>query len=222
MEEQGKEVVIIVDDSATNLAMVKNTCSERYDVITIASCTELMKILEIVSPDIILLDIEMPDMSGYDVMRDIKGRAETKHFPVIFLTSRKDPASELEGLTLGAVDYIHKPFSPPLLLKRIEHHLLIEAQKREIEELSGDLHTIIGERTEDVIALEEAMHRIFAEEAGREGVTGEQAVKMREYLLGEAEKIINEGDALRFVPKPEAIVREREREFRIMLEKMLG
>ncbi|MDR0325899.1 MAG: response regulator [Oscillospiraceae bacterium] len=219
--ENIKETIIMVDDSATNLAMVKKTLSDQYDVITIASCAELLNILEIVSPDLILLDIEMPDMSGYDVIKEVKDKAETAHIPVIFLTSRRDPESELEGLSLGAVDYIHKPFSPPLLAKRIELHLLLEAQKRELKQLSEDLYVIIGERTDDIAALNQDVQRFFAETAETGGFTTAHAVRTMEYLFAEAEKIIKEGDMIRFVPKPSAVFKGREQEFKIALQNLL-
>ena len=220
--EGNRKTIIMVDDSATNLAMGKKTLSDQYDVITIASCTELMSILEIVSPDLILLDIEMPDMSGYDVIKAVKEKPETAYIPVIFLTSRVDPQSELEGLTLGAVDYIHKPFSPPLLAKRIELHLQVEVQKQEIRELTEDLHNIIDKRTKDIVELHRAMLGVFKEVAqDYKGFTGAHAVLMEDYLLKEADKII-EGDTLQFAPSPAVFFREHEQEFRITLQNLLS
>ncbi|MCL1807177.1 MAG: response regulator [Oscillospiraceae bacterium] len=220
--EETREIIVMVDDSATNLAMGKKTLSDRYDVVTINSCTDLLSLLEIISPDLILLDIEMPDMSGYDVIKAVKDKVETAHIPVIFLTSRSDMASELEGLTLGAVDYIRKPFSPPLLHKRIELHLLLEAQKRELKSLSEDLFIIIDERTNDLAELNKAVRHLLVAIAGElDPLTSEQVLKAHEFLQGEADKIVQEGDPLRFAPKPAAVFHEREQEYRIVLKEMI-
>jgi len=221
--QENRAVIIIVDDSATNLAMVKKNLSDQYDVITISSCTELLKILELVSPDLILLDIEMPDMTGFDVIMKVKSKTETESIPVIFLTSRVDPESELKGLSLGAVDFIHKPFSPPLLAKRIELHLLLEAQKREVRSMTEDLHSIIDRRTADVVELHRVMLGLFTGVAqSYEGFTGTHAVLMEGYLLKEADKIISEGDSLRFVKSPAAVFMEHEQEYRIKLMELFG
>ena len=221
--QENRAVIIVVDDSPTNLAMVKKTLSDQYDVITISSCTELLKILELVSPDLILLDIEMPDMSGFDVIKRIKETTETENIPVIFLTSRVDPASELQGLSLGAVDFVHKPFSPPLLAKRIELHLLLEAQRREVRDITEDLHSIIDRRTVDIVELHRVMLGVFTDVAqSYEGFTGAHAVLMEDYLLKEADKIISEGDSLRFVKSPAVVFMEHEHEFRIKLQELFG
>jgi class 3 adenylate cyclase len=90
-------------------------------------------LLEKNRPDLILLDIEMPEVNGYEAIKILKGNPKTQDIPVIFLTGKTETNDELEGLTLGAIDYITKPFMPPLLLKRIEVHLLVESQKRTLE-----------------------------------------------------------------------------------------
>jgi DNA-binding response OmpR family regulator len=82
------------------------------------------------SPALILLDI---GMNGYEAIKILKAKEETRNIPVIFLTGKTETNDELEGLSLGAIDYITKPFMPPLLLKRIEVHLLVESQRRTLE-----------------------------------------------------------------------------------------
>jgi putative two-component system response regulator len=120
------------------------------------------------------------------------------------------------------VDYIHKPFSPPLLLKRIELHLMLEAQKREIKELTEDLYIIIGDRTDDLLELNRAMRKLLGDMViDREIVSVKKVAKMRGYLADEIERIVSEGDPLRFAPKPAAVFREREQEYRITLQNIL-
>ena len=127
--ETEKDLIILVDDNPATLRVGKNVLSENYDVATAPSAEKMFNILENNSPALILLDIDMPDMNGYEAIKILKSQPETRGIPVIFLTGKTESDDELEGLSLGAIDYITKPFQPPLLLKRIEVHLLVEAQK---------------------------------------------------------------------------------------------
>jgi class 3 adenylate cyclase len=126
--------IILVDDNPSNLRTGKNVLSEKYEVYTAPSAAKMFEILADVKPAMILLDIEMPDMNGYEAIKLLKAREDTKHIPVMFLTGKTDTENELEGLNLGAVDYITKPFQPVLLLKRIEVHLLVEEQRKVLED----------------------------------------------------------------------------------------
>lgn len=123
--ESEKVLIILVDDNAANLQIGKNVLSEKYRVATASSAEKLFSLLENNYPAIILLDIEMPEMNGYEAIKILKSKSETKNIPVIFLTAKTEVDAELEGLSLGAIDYITKPFQPALLLKRIEMHLLV-------------------------------------------------------------------------------------------------
>jgi class 3 adenylate cyclase/ActR/RegA family two-component response regulator len=126
--------IILVDDNPSNLRAGKNVLSEKYEVYTAPSAAMLFNLLKDIQPAMILLDIEMPQMSGYEAIKILKEKDETRDIPVIFLTGKTDTEDELEGLNLGAVDYITKPFQPALLLKRIEVHLLVEEQKKTLED----------------------------------------------------------------------------------------
>jgi class 3 adenylate cyclase len=134
-----KKFVILVDDNPTNLKIGKHVLSEKYRVATFPSADKLLSALENSQPAIILLDIDMPDMNGYEAIKILKSKPETKNIPVIFLTGKTESDDELEGLSLGAIDYITKPFNPALLLKRIEVHLLVEEQRKTLEKQAADL-----------------------------------------------------------------------------------
>jgi class 3 adenylate cyclase len=134
-----KKFVILVDDNPTNLKIGKHVLSEKYRVATFPSAEKLLSALENNHPEIILLDIDMPDMNGYEAIKILKSKLETKNIPVIFLTGKTESDDELEGLSLGAIDYITKPFNPALLLKRIEVHLLLEEQRKTLEKQAVDL-----------------------------------------------------------------------------------
>ena len=135
--EKPRKKIIMVDDDRTNLTVARNALIGAYDVFTTPSGAKLFGLLEKIIPDLILLDVEMPDMNGFEVIRILKESNMTADIPVIFLSGKIDLKSEIEGLNLGAVDYIYKPFSKELLLKRIELHLLLESQKQELKQYSG-------------------------------------------------------------------------------------
>jgi class 3 adenylate cyclase len=137
--EKRDDKIILVDDNPSNLRAGKNVLSEKYEVYTAPSAAKMFEILADVKPAMILLDIEMPGMNGYEAIKILKAGKETKDIPVIFLTGKTDTENELEGLGLGAVDYITKPFQPALLLKRIEVHLLVEDQQRKLEIFNTNL-----------------------------------------------------------------------------------
>ena len=178
-----REVIIIVDDDATNLTVGKSTLSEKYDVFTTSSGEKLFSLLDRISPDLILLDIRMPGMDGYEVIERLKRSAKTEHIPVIFLTSRIDPGSEVKGLNLGAVDYITKPFSRELLLKRIDLHILFEKQKKELLKHTISLEYEVDRKTRTVLELQTTILKTVAELVEcRDNITGGHIERTEQYL----------------------------------------
>jgi putative two-component system response regulator len=145
---------MLIDDDEVSLLIGREMLESKYTVYPIPSGEQAFVILKKVTPDLILLDIEMPGLDGYDVIKRLKQTPETKEIPVIFLTSRTDPGNELEGLNLGAVDYITKPFSPILLVQRIENHLLISSQKKELSKNNKNLQNIVEAQTEEIKRLQ--------------------------------------------------------------------
>jgi putative two-component system response regulator len=179
--------VVIVDDNIANLKVAKSTLTELYDVFTVPSAAGMFDLLERNRPDLILLDIYMPEMDGYETIRILKNNAATQDIPVIFLTAKSDSESELEGLTLGAIDYISKPFVPPLLRKRIELHMTVERQKHRLEEqartledqqerlldFNKNLQRMVDEKTGKVLELQDALLKTVADLVeSRDCVTG--------------------------------------------------
>jgi len=158
-----REKIIIVDDIATNLNIAKSALSEKYDVFTAPSGAKLMLLLEKLIPDLILLDIEMPEMDGYDVITLLKASEKTAHIPVIFVTGKIDPEHEEKGLSLGAVDYIIKPFSRELLLKRINLHVMYEQQRVDLLKHNLNLEGEIDKKTRTVLELQSTILRTMAE-----------------------------------------------------------
>ncbi|MCL2164385.1 MAG: response regulator [Oscillospiraceae bacterium] len=185
-----RESIFFVDDNIVNLRVGYDVLSEAYDVFTMSSGAKLFKMLERHTPDLILLDIEMPELNGYDTIKLLKAKDETKYIPVIFLTARSHGEDELQGLSLGAVDYIAKPFSPALLLKRIEMHLLVESQKKELEaqkqeliKFNSSLLEMVEAKTKAVVELQNAVMNTFAELIEcRDIITGSHIGRTQEYL----------------------------------------
>jgi CheY-like chemotaxis protein/HPt (histidine-containing phosphotransfer) domain-containing protein len=120
--ECSKQLIILVDDNPANLIIGKNVLSEKYIAATAPSSAKLFKLLENNRPVLILLDGDMPDMNGYKAIELLKSKQETKDIPVIFLTGMTEPREEEKGRSLGAVDYIKKPFDPPALIASIEKY----------------------------------------------------------------------------------------------------
>ncbi|MCL2874245.1 MAG: response regulator [Defluviitaleaceae bacterium] len=118
-----KKTIFVVDDSLSNLTRAAETLNPHYTVMTIPSGSKAISILEKVRPDLILLDIEMPEMDGFEVLRFLKNSDRYKSIPVIFLTAKTDHQTEIEALELGVVDFITKPFNPAVLLHRVKHHI---------------------------------------------------------------------------------------------------
>jgi len=186
--------IIMVDDDVTNLIVAKNAFADKYDIFTVPSGKKLFQLLEKVSPDMILLDIEMPEMSGYEVIKILKNSKKTEDIPVIFLTGRIDPESEIDGLSMGAIDYIAKPFSQQLLLKRIEVHMIVESQKKELRNYSTNLEGIVHEKTRLVFELQNAILKTVAELVEcRDNVTGGHIERTQNYLRILVDALIRKG-----------------------------
>jgi signal transduction histidine kinase len=133
---EGLKKIIVVDDNPENLIALRNTLKDLYEVYPGISAARMFKLLEHIQPDLILLDVEMPEMNGYEAIKKLKSDDKTREIPVIFLTSMTDEKSEIEGLSLGAVDYIRKPFVTLPLLQRIKTHLSLEEHKLEAQKAS--------------------------------------------------------------------------------------
>ncbi len=147
MFESERQTIMLVDDNKANLTMTKNILKDTYKVYALPSSERLFAFLKTVTPDLILLDIEMPVMDGFETIKQLKSDSRYAEIPVIFVTARIEEIDELEGLSLGAVDYVTKPFAAPIMLKRIENVLLIERQKAELKSLNDNLIEMVKEKT---------------------------------------------------------------------------
>ncbi len=125
-----KPVVLVVDDASDNIAIVKSILGDTFRVKAALSGDVALKIARSANkPDIILLDVMMPVMDGYEVCKALKASADTVHIPVIFLTAKSGQDEEKKGLELGAVDYITKPFCSVIVKARVNNHLALYDQR---------------------------------------------------------------------------------------------
>ncbi|MDR0984519.1 MAG: response regulator [Ruminococcus sp.] len=147
------KTIFVVDDNDTNLFTAKTTLKDYYKTYTIPSAEKLFKLSEKIKPDLILLDVEMPECDGFTAMEKIKQHRILSNVPVIFLTAIQNTAAEIRGFELGAVDFINKPFSAPILLKRIELHIetdkLIKKSQKSMRNMQNAMISVIAELVED-------------------------------------------------------------------------
>jgi putative two-component system response regulator len=174
---------MLVDDNRTNLLAGKTALSDDYTVLTLPSAVKMLEALEWRKPELILLDVDMPEVNGFEAIKILKDRSETRDIPVIFLTAMSESSNELEGLRLGAVDYITKPFSPPLLRQRIMLHLLLENQKCELRNYNDNLQGMVEAKTKTILKLQNKILAAMAEMVeGRDGTTGDHIENTQKYL----------------------------------------
>jgi len=126
-----QKIIFVVDDNDTNLSMAKEALKDQYRVMTLPSAAKMFALLDKIMPDMILLDIEMPEMDGFEALRLLKDNKAHANIPIIFLTSMTDASVEVRGFQLGVIDFITKPFSAPVLINRIKTHLDIDELIRE-------------------------------------------------------------------------------------------
>ena len=129
-----KPTILIVDDESFYTEMLAGLLHDDYQVSTVGTGEEaLAYVNEHPNPDLMLLDIILPGCDGYEVCRRLKANVSSKNFPIIFLTVKRDIDDELKGFNLGAVDYITKPVSPPIVLARVRTHVNLSRVRRQLE-----------------------------------------------------------------------------------------
>ena len=186
-----KETVLVVDDTPDNLSLMSALLKERYKV-KVANNGE--KALNIMlgenPPDLVLLDVMMPGIDGYEVCRQLKVDLRTRNIPVIFLTAKAEVEDERRGLELGAVDYITKPISPPILMERVKNHLLIKASQDFLRDKNTYLENEILRRTKEIQALQEITITTMASLAEtRDYETGNHIRRTQHYVRLVANKL---------------------------------
>lgn len=188
-----KPIVLIVDDSPDNLLLMANLLKEgdKY-VIKVANNGE--KALRITQadppPDLILLDIMMPGLSGHEVAQVLKAEPRTRDIPIIFLTAMASTADETRGLEMGAADYITKPISPPVVLARVETQLKVKAAADFLKDKSDYLEQEVARRTLEVLAIQDVtIHAMASLAETRDNETGNHIRRTQYYMKVLAEHL---------------------------------
>ena len=140
--------ILIVDDAVENVMIMENVLGERYDLQFAMSGQEALDLVDRAHPDLVLLDVNMPGLSGYDVLERLKQQDETRDIPVIFVTAETSAESESAALNAGAVDFIQKPINPDVMHSRVRVHIALVARERQLQEINQTLETQVAARTQ--------------------------------------------------------------------------
>ncbi|MCK9199602.1 MAG: two-component system response regulator [Gallionella sp.] len=188
-----KPTVLVVDDTPDNLSLMSGLLKDDYKVKVASNGEKALKIAASENPpDLILLDIMMPGMDGYEVCTRLKADATTRDIPVIFLTAKAEIEDEKHGLELGAVDYITKPISPPIVLARVKTHLTLKASADFLRDKNEFLEAEVARRTAEVAAIQDVTILAMASLAEtRDSDTGNHIRRTQFYVKVLAEKLRN-------------------------------
>jgi len=184
MEEHDRALVLVVDDTPENVRLIHGLLSPLYRVKAAPSGEVALRLAgKSPQPDLILLDIMMPELDGYTVCQRLKADKATRDIPIIFLTAMTEIENEEKGLRLGAVDYITKPISPPVLLARVSTHLKLKASADFLRDKAAYLETEVGRRTREVAALQDVTILAMASLAEtRDSETGNHIRRTQYYV----------------------------------------
>jgi len=186
-----KATVLVVDDSPDNLTLLNELLKDVYKVKLANSGEKALKLAQSGKlPDLILLDVMMPVMDGYEVCRQLMDNPTTRHIPVIFLTAKVTVEDEKRGFDLGAVDYIAKPISPPIVMARVKNHLERKARADFLRDKSDFLEIEVEKRTREVSAIQDVTILAMASLAEtRDSDTGNHIRRTQFYVKVLAEKL---------------------------------
>ncbi len=173
IQEIHRPTILVADDAPQNIELLSRVLGQDYRIKVATSGDKALKIIySDEPPDLILLDIMMPDLSGHEVCRRIKANPDRRRIPVIFVTAMSTVEDESLGLAVGAVDYITKPISPPLVQARVRTHLALYDQSRELERM-------VAQRTAELVATRQQLIRRLGRAADfRDNETGNHVVRV--------------------------------------------
>ncbi len=185
-----RKIILVVDDTPSNINVVKSVLNNKYSIMAAINGAIALKIMEKQLPDLILLDIMMPDMDGFQVCKKLKENLLTRDIPIIFLTAKADIKDEAKGLELGAVDYITKPISPAILAGRVKNHLALKDAREQLTKQNLILEQRVAERTQQMEELQDvAMVSMGALAESRDPETGNHIRRTQYYVKLIAEEL---------------------------------
>ena len=171
-----KKIILVVDDNKLNLVIAQTLLSEEYHVETANSGEKALQYLEEKEPDLVLLDIQMPEMDGFEVMRRIQENEVWRKVPVIFLTADRTEKTEETCFQMGAMDYIGKPFVPSIMMQRVRRTLELQGYRKNLEHMVEQQLQRITQLQQDIIIT---MANLIE---GRDGTTGEHVKRTSAYV----------------------------------------
>lgn len=183
-QDTKKQTILIVDDTPDNIALLSALLKDQYKI---KIATNGLKALQIAGhapyPDLILMDVMMPEMDGYETCRRLKDDLATADIPVIFLTAKSQAQDEEMGLKLGAVDYISKPISPPIVQARVATHLHLKNARQFLADQNQHLEYLVSKRTEELAKMQDATILAMASLAEtRDNETGNHIRRTQNYV----------------------------------------
>ncbi|WP_298393876.1 two-component system response regulator [uncultured Azonexus sp.] len=194
-----KQSILVVDDSPENITILSDVLSHDYRIRVATSGEKALKIVySDEPPDLILLDIMMPGLSGLEICRRLKANPDRRRIPIIFVTAMSSTEDEQRGLELGAVDYITKPISPPIVKARVRTHLALYDQSRELERM-------VRQRTAELMTTRQQIIRRLGRAAEfKDNETGNHVLRMSHYarLIAEAHGLGDEAASIIFNTAP--------------------
>lgn len=152
---ENRPAILVVDDVPDNLALARTLLRQRYEVRTATDGAQALELAKAELPDLILLDVMMPGLDGYETCARLKADERLRQIPVIFLTARAEIEDEERGFLLGAVDYVTKPLNPSLLLARVNTHLQLKRTQDLLQERNGFLEAEVARRVQEITLLQE-------------------------------------------------------------------
>lgn len=189
-----EHVILVVDDDTANLALAQKILGKEYRIAAANSGTVAFKYLENKCPDLILLDINMPDMDGFQVMDKLREMERFANVPVIFLTADNDPETETRCFATGAVDFVVKPFIPDVLLSRVRKTLELERYRTDLEKMIEEQTRIITARTRRISQIQEQIIMGMATLIEtRDNSTGKHVKNTKNYVRMIANELKNRG-----------------------------
>jgi putative two-component system response regulator len=194
-----KQSILVVDDTPENIDLLTEVLADEYRIRVATSGEKALKIVySDEPPDLILLDIMMPGLSGLEICRRLKSNPDRRRIPIIFVTAMSSVEDEERGLELGAVDYITKPISPPIVRARVRTHLALYDQSRELERM-------VRQRTEELVTTRQQIIRRLGRAAEfKDNETGNHVLRMSHYarLIADAHGLGEEAANIVFNTAP--------------------
>jgi putative two-component system response regulator len=183
-----RPTVLIVDDAPANLMLMNELLQDRYEIKLANNGRNALRVARLAPhPDLILLDVMMPEMDGYSVCRELKRDPLTAEIPVIFLTARTQTEDEVRGFSEGAVDYISKPINPVTLQARVSTHIQLKASREMLKDQNKHLAYLVSERTSELEQMQDAIILAMASLAEmRDNETGYHIRRTQHYVAAVA------------------------------------